>query len=647
MSGLSDVQLAVLGAVCETLVPGSTAAGAAARAASIVASIEDPEARSQLGLVLTVLANPAANFVLAGKAGALHKLDPAGRLAVLQDWAHSALTLRRAGFQALRRLAGIAYYGWPGPDGSHPTWRATGYPGPLPQPAAEIPPLPAVSIDRDTILDCDVVVVGSGAGGGVVAGVLAQAGRSVIVLEKGGNPGSRDFTQVEGDMLRELYLDSALLANTSGTMPILAGSALGGGTVVNYTTSFVLPERVREEWSRESGLSFFTSPRFLESFARVAKRIDVRTDTAPGSRDQLLERGLRALGWHVDALPRNVTNCLAGLECGFCGYGCRHGAKNSTARTYLRDASARGARLIPHADARRVLIEGGRATGVAARVRGPDGKVHGLTVNARAVVAAAGTINTPGLLVRSGMDQRTIGRGLRLHPASAVVGVFKERVEPWTGSIQTRYSDQLADQDGRGYGVKFETAPVHFGLAASAFGWEGPERMRDTIAQLGHLSIAGLLLRDRDGGRVVVGKDGRPRVDYELSNYDAKHMRAAVRGGAEVLAAAGATEVISLHTPPVRARPGGAGWLDKFASACDARGYTHGRMTAITFHQMGTCAMGRDPRASVAGETGETHAVRDLYVADGSTFPCSSGVNPMLTIMAVADHVARGMAERS
>jgi choline dehydrogenase-like flavoprotein len=292
-----------------------------------------------------------------------------------------------------------------------------------------------------------------------------------------------------------------------------------------------------------------------------------------------------------------------------------------------------------------VIIERGRATGVTTTVTVADGRRHALTVRAGAVVVAAGAICSPAILARSGVANRNVGRGLKLHPASAVVGFFKERVEPWTGAIQTRYSDQLADQDGKGYGAKFETAPMHFALPASAFGWEGPEQMRETIGRLAHLSLVGILLRDRDGGRVVTGRDGRARVEYELSNYDAGHLRAAVRAGAQVLAAAGATEVMTIQTPPVRARPGDPGWLDRFGAAADAGGYTKGRMTAITFHQMASCAMGRERTTSVVGETGESHDVRGLYVADGSLFPTSSGVNPMLTIMALADHVARGMVD--
>lgn len=657
---LSPRLRAVLEAVCDALLPalpqsddpaglfaaGADARGSARRAEALIAAIPDAGDRRRLKLLLGALENPFLNLILAGRWGRLSKLPSRTRESILRGYSVSRLALRRAGFQALKRLIHVAHYCWPGEDGRHPAWDANGYPGPLPPPAEPVAPLPAASFEREAALECDVVVVGSGAGGGVVAGLLAEAGLGVVVLEKGGNPGSDDFTQIEGDMLSRYYLDGGLLMTHSGSLPILAGSCLGGGTVINYTTSFPLPAGTRAEWDRLSGLRLFESSRFQHSLDRVGARSDVGTRwTTPGCRDQLLERGCRTLGWHVGVIPRNVTACREGLECGYCGYGCRHGAKNSTARTYLAAAAARGARLVPHCEVERILVRDGRAAGVAAMVTGRQGGRLRLTVRASAVVASCGSINTPALLRRSGIARPRLGHGLRLHPATAVAGVFRERVEPWTGALQTRYSDEFADR-GDGYGVKFETAPVHFALPASGFGWEGARRHREDMARLAHVSIVGVLLRDRDAGRVAVGATGRPRVHYELSSHDVANVRLGLQGAARLLAAAGAREVFSLHTPPVRASVGDHAWLERFTAGMDARGYTRCRMSYISFHQMASCAIGADPSRSVIAETGQVHGIRGLYVADASAFPTSSGVNPMITIMALADHVARGMLER-
>jgi choline dehydrogenase-like flavoprotein len=502
-----------------------------------------------------------------------------------------------------------------------------------------------VGVDRDTALDCDVVVVGSGAGGGVVAGILAGAGLNVVVLEQGPNPGAGDFTQIEGDMFHDLYLDHGTVMTHSGSLPILAGSCVGGGTVINWTTSFQLPEPLREEWNRRSGLSLFTSPEFQQSFDRVRDRVNVGIEwTAPGPRDVVFERGLHALGWPVAAIPRNVTDCREGLECGYCGYGCRHGAKNSTAHTYLADAVAAGARVVARCSAERVLVEQGRARGVVGHVTGPDGRRCTVLVRARAVVVACGALHTPALLARSGASHPGVGRNLYLHPVSAVGAYFDERIEPWSGALQTRYSTVLADMDGRGYGARFETGPIHFGLPASAFGWESARAFREDVGRLGHLSVVGILLRDREPGRVAVGRDGRPRARYEVSRYDAAHMRKAIEGGAKILAAAGAKELFTLQTPPTRVAPGHTGWLEEFMARADATGYRKFRMSYVSFHQMGTAAMGADRARGVVGPDGRSFETPGLYVADASAFPAPSGVNPMITIMAIADHVAHGLA---
>jgi long-chain-alcohol oxidase len=650
---LSAKQRATLRALCDTFAPPTgapddgTGDALLSRVESLIAAIEDTQAQGKLKLLLTALGNPLANLIFTGEARSFAAMDLDARVKLLLGMGASAIQLRRAGFQAVKRLVNVSHYSWPAADGSHPAWREVGYPGPLPHRADERnEPLPLCAVDTDTTLECDVVIVGSGAGGGVAAGVLAQAGRSVIVLEKGEYHLPKDFTHIEGDGLWDNYLDRGLIMTNSGSLPILAGSGLGGGTVINYTTSFELPAHTREEWARRSGLGLFTSAGFQESYDRVKTRVNVTEEwSTPGRRDQILEEGCRALGWHCGVIPRNVRGCPSPEECGYCGYGCRHHAKQSTTETYLADAAHAGARIVVNCDVERVRIEQGRATGIVGTVRRPDGRRVKLTVHARAVIASCGSINTPALLHRSAVGNANIGRGLRLHPGTAVAGFFDERVESWVGHQQTRYSDQFADQH-EGYGAKFETVPLAFTLPASAFGWEGPAQHKAVIRRLANLAIVGILLRDRDPGRVVTGRDGRPRVHYELSRFDQGHVRTAMRAAAQLLARQGAREIFSVHQPPAQAVPGEGPWLDRFMSDCDARGYDRCRQAFITFHQMASCAMGADPARSVIGESGESHDVRGLYVADGSAFVTSSGVNPMITIMAIADHVARGINER-
>ena len=638
MSGLE----ATLRALADTFVPGSDRVGLAGRLADTIGRLPRAADRAELRTLLGVFENRLANLALAGIAKPFTAMAPAQRERYLLGWATSRLAVRRKGFQALKRLAGVVAYTAVDAAGTNPLWPPLGYPGP-PGPAPQRPKrIRPLAVDRDTTLDCDVVVVGSGAGGGVVAGVLAAAGKDVMVLEKGGYYNEADFTQLEGDALARMYDAGGLLATDDLAMLILQGNCLGGGTVVNYTTSFHPPAAIRDEWARAHRLPHFTSREFLASLDAVAARLGVNTDHAkPSGRDQCLIRGLERLRWHHGLLPRDVRGCPQDDGCGYCGMGCRQGAKQSTLVTYLQDAADRGARIVVNADVRRVLIEGRMAVGVTARVGG-----HTLTVRAQVVVVAGGAIHSPALLLRSGVALPALGRFLALHPATGVFGRMDEPVRPWTGTVQAHYSDQFADLDD-GFGFKFETAPVHPSLFALAVPWESGAQHAERMAQLAHTTICGILLRDRDGGRVTVDREGNPVVRYGISAFDHAHLRRALAAGAELLEAAGAREIwaplarwVSYH--PEEGAGARARWLGRVESA----GMGPNELLLVTFHQMASCRMGDDPQSSVVNADNQVHGIDSLYVADASTFPSASGVNPMLTVMGIAHRAALGIANR-
>ena len=628
---LSPRAFAALRAVAATLVDGGAEeADLAARVAGHVAMLPRAADRAELDLLLRLFESRVVNLFIAGIPRPFSAMPPAQRERYLRGWATSRLPPRRKAFQALKRLVTVTHYTTAGAAA------ASGYPGPLGPPPATPKPIRPLALTADTTLTCDVVVVGSGAGGGVVAAELAAAGKDVIVLEKGDYLNEADFTQQEGDGLERLYDAGGLLATRDLSLVILQGATLGGGTVVNYTTSFATPESVRDEWAREHGLPHFTGPEFTRSLDAAARRIGVNTDhAAPSGRDRVLIRGLERLGWHHGLLPRNVRGCTQDDACGYCGYGCRAGAKQSTLVTYLPDAVAHGARIVVDCDVRRVVIVGGQATGVEAQVRG-----HLLTVRAAAVVVSCGSIHSPALLLRSGVGLPALGKFLALHPATAVFGEMDEAVRPWTGTLQAHYSDQFADLDG-GYGFKFETAPVHPSLLALAAPWESAAQYADRMARLARTALCGILLRDRFGGRVRVDRDGCPVVDYRVSRYDAAHLRRALAGAAELLEAAGAREIWSPLARWVSYRPSAPRVREEWLARVDAAGWGANQLLLVTFHQMASCRMGASARSSVVDPEHRVWGVRGLYVADASVFPTASGVNPMLTIMGIAHRAAR------
>ena len=622
----------VLGALAQTFIADAPPA-LATRVAGKIAALPRAADRAELALLLRVLQNPVVNLLLSGIPRAFTRMTSRQRERCLRGWATSRVPQRRKAFQALKRVITVTHYTTPG------VARAIGYPGPLGPPPPTPKPLRPVAITTDTTLSCDVVIVGSGAGGAVVAAELAARGLDVIVVEKGGYRNEADFTHHEGEALEQMYDAGGLLATRDLGLVVLQGATLGGGTVVNYTTSFHTPDRVREEWAREHGLPHFVSNEFTRSLDAVARRIDVNTNhAAPSGRDRALIRGLEQLGWHHGLLPRNVRGCSQGDDCGYCGFGCRRGAKQSTLITFLQDAAERGARIVVDCDVQRVVLSNGRASGIAGRCAG-----HDVRINARAVVVAAGSIHSPALLLRSGLTLPALGRHLALHPATAVLADMNEEVRPWSGTVQAHYSDQFADLH-EGYGFKFETAPMHPSLLALAAPWESAGQHREWMARLPHTALTGILLRDRRGGRVRVDRDGNPVVDYRLSRYDARHLRSGLAAAAELLEAAGAREIWAPLARPVSYRPGARRAREDWLDRVDATGWGPNQLLLVTFHQMASCRMGANRATSVVDAEHRVWGIQGLYVADASVFPTASGVNPMLSIMGIAHRAAGAIA---
>ena len=615
--------------------------GLAERLSQVYEALPHDHDRRELKLVLTLLASRVGGMVLFRRPEAFVAMSPTGRADAFRAMENNPIGMVRKGARALKTVAAFLWVTTEDPAVLPAAWLEMGYPGPAGPPPQVDKPIRTENITGDTTIDTDVVVVGSGAGGGTVAGVMAAAGLEVVVLERGGYHNESDFSHLEADAYRSMYLDGALGFSADGSTLMLAGSTLGGGTVINYTTSFPTPTDIREEWDRVAGFDgVFSGEQFEISTNAVQTRFNVNQDHgSPSNRDQLMEKGLRGLGWHVDEMPRNAAGCTD-RECGYCTMGCRIGAKRSTLATYLQDAADAGARIITDADVRLVETDEGRAVGVMGKVGG-----HTVRVKSRAVVLAAGALNTPAILLRSGLGGAAAGRYLRVHPVTALWGRFDERVEPWTGILQTRYSDQFANLDGHGHGFKFETAPVHPLFPSAFIGWQDGASFKRDVLGLGHINVAGILLRDRDHGRVVIRKDGSPVWKYRISKFDQGHVRIAVRRAAEMLAESGAKEVITSSIRAVRWMPA-SGSLDTFMEDADAIGYGPNRTSYFSFHQMGSARMGSDPSTSVVDINNETHDTRGLYVMDGSCFPTASGVNPMLSIAAIAHRGATILADR-
>ena len=668
-SWLAPNDLRTLEAVCATLIPaGPAPAGESdphglyarpardldvARLMAETIAQEDPQSRADFQQLLRLLRGPLAGALLAGRPGGLPRMAPARREAALRAMANSSIPRLRQGFQVLKRLSLFIFYSAPDASGLNPNWPAVGFTPPPPPPTPEAAPkrIRPLPIAGDLALTADAVIVGSGAGGGVMAAELTAAGKDVIVLEKGGYYSESDFTGREAEMMPALYLRRGLLATSDLGLAVFAGACLGGGTLVNWSTSLRTPPDVLEEWEREHGIDGAMGPEFARGFDAVEGRIGVNTaDSEPNRNNAALERGCQALGYVTHRIPRNASDCRQ--RCGACGYGCPYGRKQSTMLTFLQDAHERGARVVVRCTVERVLVEAGRAVGVEGWA--PDdatGARRRVVVRAKAVVVAAGAVESPALLLRSGLTNPNIGRHLRLHPVASVAGLYAEPVETWTGSLQTVYSDQFARLRG-GYGIRFEVAPAHPGLLALAVPWDGGQDHKRMMAHAAHAATFISLTRDTGEGQVTLNRQGDPILHYWPNMLDRAHLVRGIQELTRIAVAGGATLVGSTHSGLRLEAEGGwpgafsAARLDAYLREIERRGIAPNRPPLFTAHQMGTCRLGRSRRTAVADPRGEVYGVPGLFVADGSTFPTAAGVNPMISIMALAYRVAQTVKER-
>ena len=486
--------------------------------------------------------------------------------------------------------------------------------------------------------ECDFVIVGSGAGGAVAATVLAEAGHEVVVLEAGPYLDRATYPEEPIAAVTSLYRDAGLtVAMGRPAIPTPVGRAVGGTTVINSGTCYRTPPAVVDRWASEHGIGW---ARELEAeFAEAEELLNVQPvdPERMGRNGQLLREGAEALGVRHAPLRRNAGTCV---QCSSCPNGCRLDAKRAMHVSYLPRAVAAGARVRAGVEARQLLLERGRVIGVRchAGVANPrSGRRRPFAVRARGgVIVAGGAFGTPELLLRSGVRSASgqLGRNLRIHPACWVGARFDEEVRGWEGVMQ---SYAVEEWEPQGLLLEATFTPLAFGgqwLPGS--GIEHQER----LLAYGHLASTGVHLSDRSSGTVGIARDGSLRIGYRLTRDDSRRLVFGIARAAELYYAAGAREVYPQISGIATLPRERVGELEASAPRRSA-------LRLEAFHPMGTARMDADPRRGVAGPDGAVHGIEGLYVADGSLLPSSLGVNPMLTIIAMAARVSRQIAARA
>ena len=497
----------------------------------------------------------------------------------------------------------------------------------------------ARTLDEDEELEVDVVVVGTGAGGAPVANKLAAAGHAVLMVEEGGHHTRGAFDGRSFKAQRRMFRKGGLQVSLGNTViPVPTGQTVGGSTTINSGTCYRLPERVQRRWVLENGLHDLGPGSLDEYFDSVEAMLQVTlaSEKTLGGCARVIARGAEALGYEHGPLLRNAPACDGQ---GVCCFGCPTDAKRSTNVSYVPAAIGNGAMVYCNAHVTDILTEKGRAVGVDAVAQLKYGHVRKLRIRAKVVVLAGGALGTPAMLLKSGLANRSgqVGRELSMHPATYAWARFDEDIRGWSAIPQGYAIDEFVDQ-----GLRFEGVFLPPDLAAASMSQIGP-RWTDIVEHFHKLACFGFMVADSSRGRVVVGRGGEPEVRYSLNEIDRKQM---IRGHAilaRVYLAAGARAVYPALSAPWDVIESEADVLRFEREALGSLKARHINMSA--FHPLGSCRMHADPRRGVTSASGETHQVANLFITDGSAVPGPLGVNPQMTIMALAERSA-GFIER-
>lgn len=673
---LAAIHAETLEALIRRLVP--SAVRDPARGARLVAAVGarvatlPPRKQRELAIAIRVLGSRFGALTVGRAPRRFIHQPPAAQDRLLASFTRSRIPLLRRILQGVRRLvliveyatpealAEIGYRGpyhlrgpevpWegalPGEDSDAEPVRRAPDPTHAHLPRALPATLSALVLDGST-LRADVVVIGTGAGGAVAAARLAEAGHDVLMVEAGDLVTGEELDEEESPLFSRLYAEEGLRTTDDGSVSLLQGAAVGGGTTVNWMAMLRTPEWVLDEWAAYHGIEGMRASQLAPLFDRIEEETHTRLvpPDAHSPNNRVILDGARTLGWSAFPARINAQGCV---RTGFCGYGCRAGAKQGGLQTYLPRAQRAGARLITHGRAMRIefAAHGGSFPTKRVHLRhgSPDAPARDVVIETPVVVIAAGAVETPALLQRSGLSGGGVGRFLRLHPTSAIYGLYDHEMYGAGGIPLTAVCDEFSRLDSAGYGTVIESPPLHPMLAAAGTSGFGAQH-RDLMRRFPNIGTLFALTRDgarrgESDGSVRTRRDGSISIRYRLSREDAAHHEAGLVAAARLHFAAGAHELISSHATPIVIR-----------SAEDVgrlRGVPMGpnQITVASAHVNGTCRMGTDRRTAGTDTHGERFGAPGVFVADGSLLPTALGVNPQETIMALATFVAERIAAR-
>ena len=500
----------------------------------------------------------------------------------------------------------------------------------------------------DKQLEYDVVIIGSGAGGGITSEILSRAGLKVLIVEEGPLKTAQDFKMQEKIAYADLYQENAGRQTLDKGIQILQGRSVGGSTTVNWTSSFRTPEQTLKFWDTEFSVKGLQRNELSPWFDWVEKRLHIaKWQVPPNRNNQLLADGLDSLGWKHAIIPRNVKGCA---NLGYCGMGCPINAKQSMLVSTIPGALENGAQLIHRARAESLIIENNQVKGVWLSSMNSHGQIKKKNVSkvlAKRIVLSAGAIGSPSILLRSHAPDPYARLGARtfLHPVSVTVAKMPEKVEAFSGAPQSVYSDQFLWRDGVSgeLGYKLEVPPMHPALSSTLMlrhAKAHTQLMKDLPFYQANLSLVrDGFNSDSQGGQVSLDENGYPQLDYKITDAVWRALRESMLKMTELQFAVGAEKTLALHLDAIQQTSWRSAQVEIKQLPADRL-----RWQTLSAHLMGGCGMGQDEKNSVVNSLGEHHQLENLMVIDGSLFPTSLGVNPQLTIYSIAAKLASQLA---
>ncbi|UZJ54052.1 hypothetical protein CBS101457_003372 [Exobasidium rhododendri] len=642
-----------------------------------------------INLLLTILSTRAGTFAVSGHIGPFHTLDRKIREKIILRWAASPIPLMQKAAAGFKGLTLIVYYRF-----NQLAWEAVGYqdaPAVDWSEAAEAEEkeehyayvfenekISSQSLNTEVVLDTDVLVIGSGSGGGVVAAYLAQSGVRVLVAEKGNYMRSTDMKGREDQGYPELYEGEGLLPTEDGSINVLAGSTFGGGTTVNWSASLKPRHYVREAWANTYGLPYFRSPLFTDDLNAVCQRMGCSTTAIKhNAANSLLALGAQRAGHPVEAVPQNTGGHVH--YCGKCQLGCISGHKQGGILTWLKDAALSGnGAFVTNCNIERILFDNDTKRTAIGAVATVDGRKVTIRAN-RGVVVCGGSIQTPAILLRSPelKYNSQIGQHLHLHPTTTVTGIYDFPINPWEGGLLTMVSNAAELIDQAGWGCKIEVIASSPSLHAAFSTFEDAESHKADMLRYSHSFELIVICRDREAGNVFLDKEGNARMNYTISKHDQYSLLQGILKACDIHMMAGASKIGTVQTgmksfkPSLSAQftpqssptlpesvtiPGTSTLVDsiprnladpeyvQWRSQVEKTGASRYWCTTGSAHQMGSCRLGTSPRTSALDPQGRVWGAKNLWVADASALCESTGVNPMVTTMATARGIARNVA---